>query len=413
MRLSTESRLIAARGITKFGDHAWDLAIPIMLARIFPGSLSEVAIYLLINTASTVLFIPKLSRWFNYQSRLKNLNLCILSQTVGISTTLLLLYTPDKNTSLIFLPAIIFAGILTKIGTTLSDLSLSIDWIPTIFKPQELPAINSKIRRIDLLMEVLAPVITGFILLLDWGFELVTLVNLITFILEFLLLKIIYEQYDTKLNKLIFSPRPTNNNVKTHGFKIMAAQYAFPIILANACLWYTVLTPHGALLTAYLKDSAFISEDHLGIIRSAGALIGILPTFYYSYVSKRIGIIKFAALSISFQLIWLIVSVITLENIATIWIAIASIIVSRVGLYGFVLAELEIRQTTIPEDIRLEVSGAASALKHSANLVLYTTAVIWSSPAQFMILAWTTVLVIGTGTILTWSRTLVTHKANL
>ncbi len=412
MQISTESKLITARGITKFGDHAWDLAIPIMLARIFPGSLTEVAAYLLINTAATVLLIPKLSRWFNNQNRLINLNFYILSQTVGVSVTLLLLYLPDKDSSILFLPLIIFAGVITKVGASLSDLSLYIDWIPSIFRAQELPNINSRIRRIDLLMEVLAPAITGFVLLLDWGFELVALANILTFIVEYRLLRIVYRKFDKILNKQDLHKTTENSQkVGIHGFKALAAQYAFPVILANACLWFTVLTPHGALLTAYLKDTSHITENYLGIFRASGALIGILPTFYYGYFRQRIGALKFATFSITFQLIWLILALLTLPNDATPWIALAAIIISRVGLYGFVLAELEIRQTTVPESIRLEVSGAASAIKHSANLALYISAVIWSDPKQFMILATATVIVIGIGTMLTWGRLIYKPKA--
>ena len=409
--LKSNHAVVIGRAITKFGDHAWDIAVPIALTKMNPGSLAEVAAYYLATTLSVLLCAPRLSQWFNKSHRLQNVMVAIAMQAIGILTVTYFLYKAGHGkTSWELLLPIIVGGIIAKVGANLSDISLASDWVPTIFHRSTLAKVNSQIRRADMLMEVIAPVIAGFLLIMPTGFNFIAIVNIFTFIAEAILLTIVFKNESVLQrgsdeggdDSLIKEPR--RNFIKS--FKLASGQYVFPLLITNACLWFTVLTPHGSLLTAYLKEAILLPESTLGIVRGLGALVGVLPTFIYEPLSKKLGIVKLAAYAITFQITCLMVSLFALAP-SSINLFLGAIIISRLGLYGFTLAELEILQRTVPNKIRLEVAGIRSSINYSSNLVLYASALFLSQTSQFPILCWASVIVIFIGTLITWRRYMV------
>jgi iron-regulated transporter 1 len=409
MPLGTQESIIIPRAITRFGDHAWDLAIPILLIRLFPGNLDYIATYSLLYTATVVFAVPRIAQWLNKQNRLRNLAFIIIMQAIGVAVTLLTVLLSDKATISSFV-IISIAGVACRVGSSLADISLMADWIPRIFTDHHLGIINSRLRRSDLIMEVTAPFFAGFILLSTWGFELIALINILSFGAEYVLLKRIYHLYQTQLTPFSEAINQTQNRHLLKSLKNTAALPIFPLIIATATVWFTVLTPHGNLLAAHLKDYYHTPEDTLGIVRSLGALVGIIPTLYYSHLVKNLGTFKFAAYHITFQIIALIVAAIALHGVHFLWLSLAAIIISRIGLYGFLLAATEITQREVPEAIRLEVTGVSSSLKYFASMLLYCAAIVWSSSEDFIMLSLGTIIIIGIGAILSWKTALKIPK---
>jgi iron-regulated transporter 1 len=405
MQLSNQTKIIIPRAITRFGDHAWDLAVPILLIKLYPGSLDYVAAYSLVITLAVIFLVPKIASYFNTQNRLKNLNQIISAQVAGVGLSLLVVLLSEKHDLLEFV-LLTLSGIAIRIGSSVGDLAIMSDWLPRIFKDHTLSIINSRLRRADLIMEVAGPLIAGIILLIPNGFELVASINLISFIVEWLLLKNVYQTNASELIPPKVGDRKQSGSGLWQGVKIAAAQPTFLIILAIATVWYTVLSPHGNLLAAHLKDNFNISEDVLGALRSCGALIGILPTLYYTQVQRKIGTLNFAAYHILFQVICLFIAALSLHVFGNLWISLSAIVISRIGLYGFLLSATEILQREVPENIRMEVNSVATSLKYSASMALYITALIWSKSNEFAVLSIATVTAIGIGTVLTWQTKL-------
>lgn len=401
MSLTDQTSIIIPRAITRFGDHAWELAVPILLIKLYPGTLDYVAAYGLAATFGAIFIVPKIAAILNHQDRLKNLNHIILTQLAGVAVFLsVLLFSDEHNLSSFII--LTLAGVAIRSGSSLADLTIVSDWIPRIFTDHSLSTINSRLRRADLIMEVAGPLAAGFILLIPNGFEIIAIINLLSFIAEWFLLKQVYQKFAAQLKPITRDEVISKSTKLIESIKITAKHPTFPLILGMAAVWYTVLTPHGNLLAAHLKANFQISEDILGMLRSLGALIGIVPTLYYSAVLKKTKPIDFAAYHILFQFMNLIIAALSLHLWGNLWLSLGAIILSRVGLYGFLLAGTETLQRTIHESIRMEISAVASSLKYSASMLLYIAALIWSNSDQFIFLSFSTVLIIGIGALFTW-----------
>jgi len=261
-------------------------------------------------------------------------------------------------------------------------------------------------------MEVVAPVVAGFLLLNTHGFLIISVINIATFIAEAFLLGIVFRKEPAlkRENHEKLAATPKRSFFKSA--RMASGQYVFPLLLTNACLWFTILTPHGSLLTAYLKEAIRLPESTLGILRGVGALVGVLPTFFYERFSKRTNLATFAAISVTFQVSCLLLSVLALES-AYVYLFLGAIVVSRLGLYSFTLAELEIMQRTVPSNVRLEVAGVRASMNYFSNLVLYSAALVWSQTNQFLILSWSSVTVIAIGTTIAWWRVFKPSSAEI
>ncbi len=67
------------------------------------------------------------------------------------------------------------------------------------------------------------------------------------------------------------------------------------------------------------------------------------------------------------------------------------ILFSRIGLYGFSLAESQMRQTYIGEDVRGRVNGTASALHSLGTLLLFSIGIAFPEPKDFIVLMYASV----------------------
>jgi iron-regulated transporter 1 len=237
------------------------------------------------------------------------------------------------------------------------------------------------------------------------GFLVVGAVNLFSFIPEYLLLRTVYYS-EERLSKKEPAQRLL---AKTslfadfrRGWHTFRARPEVLVYIANSLLWFTVLVPHGMLLTAVLKSSYRLGDDTLGWFRSLGALLGILPTFFYAWLVRREGLVQSAALFIIFEAACLVGASVALSASLPILIFLTLVALSRIGLYGFTLAELEIRQERLGENIRGEVGGVCSALNYLLIIAIYLIAAVISNPEYFLFLAWLSALAVSVGAALIW-----------
>ncbi|MCK6596706.1 MAG: hypothetical protein L6Q33_16035, partial [Bacteriovoracaceae bacterium] len=165
------------------------------------------------------------------------------------------------------------------------------------------------------------------------------------------------------------------------------SRYVIPM-LSYAFLWLSILSPHGVLLTSYLKDNAKLSEIQISFFRGGGALFGLLPTLIYAPLRKKLGLNKAAKFFLAQQLIFVLSSCVFffLPFSFSIWGFLLMILISRIGLYGFSIAESEARQVFIPTVIRGRINGVGVSLTSLATLTLFFLGTFLPSSKSFTIM---------------------------
>ena len=189
---------------------------------------------------------------------------------------------------------------------------------------------------------------------------------------------------------------------------------AFGVIFSYSLAWITALSPHGVLLSAYLKESG-VSELWISFFRAAGAVFGIASTWLFPMVVGRLGLITSASMFYSSQAVCVSLCLLTYyvrpfsflsdDPSLSLLPFLVTVVLSRVGLYGFAIGEAEMVQTLVEEPLRGKIGGAERSLGSTATLLIYLLGVLFSSPSQFGVLLWASVIAVNAGALsfLLWS----------
>lgn len=401
--MNIENKILFSRFMTRSGDQAWDFAVPLVLIQLFPTNMRVAFIYFFVVKLGTVIFMPMVGRHIDNLSRKRSLQLGIGIQTVFVfmsATTIHSLSLLDTKilalnfNCLIPFALLVIFGFLSTVGANIMDISVASDLVPSVLTPDKLPSFNSRFRRLDLLTEVTSPIIAGSLLLISssgiplLGFYLILCWNIISFYPEYLLLNQIISE-DPPLNE----KNPATDNIKRRGFievlntgwTTFTKQPISMVIISYALLWISVLSPHGVLLTAFLKSGWSLPEPLIGVFRASGAIFGLCATFLYPRAHKRFGLVRTSKFFIIFQAAMVFLALISFlsNGFSAQVIFLIFILLSRVGLYGFSLAETELRQISIPEKLRGEINGVASSLTSLATLLIFGIGIFLSSKQQF------------------------------
>lgn len=432
-RLKISQKLLLGRFLTRSGDQAWDFAVPLVLLVIFPDQIRIAALYYFLVRLLSVVLIPKMSTLIDHFSRLKTAKLGIVLQLVGVIITTGAIYKLGKINSSEFnlsqvLPFIdfttlILGGVLSSLGSTFMDIAIANDLVPSTIKVDELAAFNSKLRQVDLFTEVMSPVLAGLLLLLNqpflFGFFLIALWNIISFFPELSLLSSVFKERPDLLHKKSIMPDLTKKTLLNKLSAGWAAFFKQPIALAAvayAFLWLSVLSPHGVLLSAFLKDGWHLPEWLIGSFRGAGAFFGLLSTILFPIAVRKLGLLRGTYSFIWFQAIILLIGLILffIPGYFGQLGFLACILLSRIGLYGFSQGEMQIRQVGINPSVRGEVNGFANALTGVATLFLYGAGALLPSTDDFQILVIGSVvfIVVGAITYSFWLRKNLNFDSN-
>lgn len=407
MKLTLPRKLLLGRLLTRSGDQAWDFVVPLTLLKIFPDQLRIAAFYYFLVKLINVLILPKVSSLIDRMNRQKTANLGIFLQLAGVLvgataiTHLSLLNSAEPSlgisTSYFTFAILVGGGLLSSTGSSFMDIAISSDLVPSSLHQDELSWFNSRLQQVDLFTEVTAPVLAGLLLLIDQptlltGFFLVALWNVLSFFPELGLLRsIFHERPDLKAEKIITAPdtRESILHKLTHGWKTFFKEPVAPVAIAYACLWLSVLSPHGVLLSGFLKDAWKLPEWAIGAFRGTGAFFGLAATVIFPLVVKKKGLQKATQNLVVFQSLALLAGLICFFANGSIWGQVGflvAILISRIGLYGFSLGEMQIRQTTIAPAIRGQVNGFASALNGVATLLLFGAGALIPKTSDFQYL---------------------------
>lgn len=399
--MNVENKILLSRLMTRSGDQAWDFAVPIVLINSFPNHMRFAFLYFFIMKLGTVLLMPTVGRLIDHKSRRSSFKLGIGIQAVAVVASLAIIATLIIEWNSVLYALLLIFGIASAIGTNVMDIAVANDLVPTVVSDNRLPIFNSRLRQLDLLTEVLSPVIAGTIILLTFeglplfGFSLIAVWNLVSFYPEYFLLNQILNIHSALNEKNVIQPESKLGIIKKiqAGWKDFTSLKVSGVIFSYSLLWVSVLSPHGVLLTAFLKGGWTLSEPLIGTFRGLGAVFGLVATVLYPIVRKRNSLVKTARNFLIFQALLVILSLIFfLESSKTSqMLFLVFVLLSRIGLYGFSLGEMELRQRLIPEKLRGEINGVASSLNSLATLAIFGLGLIFSTPESFKYLVWISV----------------------
>lgn len=423
-QLSLQLKILLGRLLTKSGDQAWDFAVPIVLLKIFPDQLRIAALYFLIAKLLNVLLLPKITALIDQINRLKAARLGTGLQLIGVILGVLSIVilshftTPEFFWNLgpiIAFTVLVLGGLLSSLGSAFMDIAIANDLVPSSLKADELSTFNSRLRQIDLFTEVTSPVMAGLLLLINspalLGFYLIALWNLISFFPELSLIRSVLNDQPELLHEKQKISEQTKKSLfqkLSDGWSDFFKQPIALVALAYAFLWLSVLSPHGVLLTGFLKDGWSLPEWSIGVFRGAGAIFGLLATLAFPWAVKKWGLVNSSRNFILYQTMMLVISLgfFYIDGLTGQIGFLVFILFSRVGLYGFSLGEMEIRQLGISPAVRGKVNGFASALTGVATLFLYAGGALLPSTEDFRVLIIGSVVFVAIGcmTYLIWLK---------
>jgi solute carrier family 40 (iron-regulated transporter), member 1 len=421
--LKISSRVLLGRLLTRSGDQAWDFAVPLVLLMLFPDRLRIAALYYFLSKLLNVLLLPKFASRIDHWDRRRAATIGIFLQLAGVLLGVGAIFLFARSTShdwlsiSFFLPFVLLTigGVLSSLGSSFMDIAIANDLVPSVIGADELASFNSRFRQIDLFTEVSAPVVAGVLLLLDeprlLGFYLVAAWNIVSFAPELALLRSIFLDRPDLVQKPIQPSEQTKQSIwhkLTTGWRSFFSEPIAPVAIAYAFLWLSVLSPHGVLLSGFLKDGWRMPEWMIGTFRGSGAFFGLLATALFPLVVKRFGLLNGTRNFIAFQTLVLLAALAAffMEGRSGEIGFLVFVLVSRIGLYGFSLGEMQIRQIGIDPTVRGEVNGFASALTGIATLVLYGAGALLPSTDDFKFLVVGSVVFVALGslTYLIWLR---------
>jgi iron-regulated transporter 1 len=424
--MNIEKKLLLGRLLTRSGDHAWDFAVPLALLHAFPGRLQIAAMFYLVTKLLMMLVTPRCGRWIDQTPRLKVLRFGIVLQLIAVICGGLFFTAVDSQVHnevavsafAVFFGGLVLAGVMASLGSLITDISVGNDVVPALVASERLTQFNSWLRRVDLATEVISPIIAGLLFALSpsgfhlAGFFLIVLWNVISFFPEYFLLRgaiaSIPASADKKGALVTASMTSFWSKLLQFDFKSLREQSLAPLLISYALLWLSALSPHGVLLTGYLKDQAQLPEFEIGVFRGLGALFGLFSTISFPFLVRKTGLLRSSHWHLGFQaaVLALGATVFFLPQIFSIHYFLAFVLLSRIGLYGFMNGEFELRQRLIPEESRGRVNSFSSVLTTLATLLLFGLGSLLTKTQDFrwLVLVSVAMVIAGFITFHFWSR---------
>jgi iron-regulated transporter 1 len=444
-------RLLASHCITRLGTQAWLFIAPLVLIRFTPAQpLLGPGFWGMVTGLASTFLGPGLGRWADRTDRSDVVTRGVLLQFVAVAgaTTVIMLARAgsgaqeEDGQDWAALLAFTAFSVLEKLGTVLSDVSVKREWVPQLFTDEELKATNSIMSQIDLTTEVVGPFLAGLLITggeallgdgsgssfvaslvdaTDFGFVATGLLNVLSFGPQLALLRRIYRSHSVHLQPA--APKDRKGPVPPEGawgtwcghpggLQLLSGSYAL--------LYLTVLSPHGALITAYLSDRRVTSTE-LSAMRGAGALVGILGTVCRDPLGRKLGDRVANSLSVCWLAAFMLAAMLSFQAAAgpsgapqgltmPLLVFMVAVCVGRPGLYAFELGVLNQEQELVDKRHTTAVGAVDQAILSLATMVMYGSGMYFSRPDQFALLVEGSAFFVGLGaaTYIAWT---VLYKA--
>ncbi len=126
--------------------------------------------------------------------------------------------------------------------------------------------------------------------------------------------------------------------------------------------------------------------DSIGFWRGVSSLIGLIGTFVYHFLSKRMSLINTGMLSVAFQFLCLSLSFASLfvdDFTASLIMLISGVCASRVGLWVFDIAVTQLFQLHVDDDVRGLVGGVQQSLNSFFGMLSFVLGIMIPNPEYF------------------------------
>ena len=257
------------------------------------------------------------------------------------------------------------------------------------------------LTRISLVCKLAAPVAVSMVLhvwSMKVGLFAVCLWNVFSFVPELLALFHIYDNMPELRKTIKVDPDQKQlwESLREGWQDYVSSRRTFLPSMAYVFLYFTALCP-GPLMSAYLLTRG-MQELHISIYQAVSSVVGVGATFLAPHLISTMGMEKAGLFSIWFQQGFLLLSVIAFflfnndtsslaldasDPTSTIWIFLGCLVLSRMGLWSFDLAERQIMQEYVPKEKRGLINGVEFSLTNVFFVGSYLMGVIASRPDQF------------------------------
>ena len=397
-----QRKILLSRLLTRSGNQAWDFALPLALITIFPQNIAlGIGLYFLYKLLYTIV-APVVGERLDQWSTKKILQYGIGLQTLAVILGGILIWwlyvegqaglVQATPTSILFLGwfiALTLSMLMGSLGAMIMDIFVTQVLVPDLFK-DNLTKINASIRQIDLGTEVGSPIVTGIIFAACAhihplaGFSIIVLWNALSFLPEYLLVNACCKNVDNRGKAL---PAAVSMLRKyRNGFRAFFNHKLTVPLIAYTMLWFSALSPHGVLLTTFLKGGWQVPEQDIGLFRGLGAVFGVSSTFVFPYLVKKLNLLTAAGCMILLQAISVVIATAAFVEGNSHWFFFGAVLVSRIGLYGYMQGETELRQRWCAPGEKGQINGFASAMNNSATLILLLAGTFLTNPKDFFIL---------------------------
>ncbi|TKR72411.1 hypothetical protein L596_019858 [Steinernema carpocapsae] len=328
--------LYLAYGISTIGDRLWTFAIIFVLE--YLGGIRLVGINQLVESVSSMFLSTYVGNWLDRHDRKRGALtvLAINNLSVAVSAGLLAICLTLHSMSAVygcFLTLSIVFCALSKCASDGEKLAFTKDWIVVMAQREggnTLSVRNAMMTTIDQCSSVIAPLLTGYIMIwFDHRTACLLFVgwNLISWLAEAYLLSMVYNNVkelsvrEKKQNGHKKHPEITEipETKKKHKCSVakqagkMVSSYwnqsVFPAAFGLALLYMTVLGFDG-LAVGYGKSQG-LSEDCLGMFRAVGSVFGLSGAFCYAFFERAMGLKKTGLLGLVAQQLFLYLCVIS------------------------------------------------------------------------------------------------------
>lgn len=146
----------------------------------------------------------------------------------------------------------------------------------------------------------------------------------------------------------------------------------------------------------------------MGLFRGTGAVFGVLSTFLFRPVMQRTNLVTASIAFIWTEAGGLLLALIMflLDTHPTVYMFMIFILISRVGLYGFCIGEVQVAQLGIRADQRGAVNSIESSLTSAATMIVYLFGAVLYQLENFrwLVLISTTCVTAGAVIVTIWSQ---------
>ena len=422
--------LYISHACAAWGERMWDFLRGLLLLTITGGtSLRWTAALSLSESLAQFAVGPSIGDWVDRQQPLHAPTVAYAVQNLSIAASASCAYVAlsISGESSFHIPVallVIATATAAKLGSVASTIAVEKRWVIALCSAHDdevLTTTNATMRRIDLTCKIVAPLLAG-IIMSSFGERAATvacaLFNIAAWPAEVVCLRAVYRASShlfTSREEASSSSTTTTTTLSASWghFLLYARQSIFPSTLALALLYFTVLS-FGSLMTAYVYWAG-LSATATGVAQSGSALFGIAATFLAPALMKRVESPKASGtLFIWLQNVCILPAVIALlvaapmgnatSANAAIYILMVSVVVSRVGLWGFDLSVTQLLQKeVVPAEAVGTVSGVQVALQALFGAGIYVLGMVLDAPRDFPLLAFASYLVVTLAAALhTW-----------